>query len=926
MKIIKGSQEKYSECKKYKIGDFWGNGGGSTQNYFYLDDRIMKGIAIITDWCLHKCHISSTFRTYAYNEKLREMGYKSSPTSLHKVGRAIDFTFPEVVLFGTEILLHDAFRQVMQEKKIPSLYSQLRLLGIDEVIISDDPVYVHIGIKRAAGGGVVIKAEPSPGMKEVVTPKTDNQAYLKASREYYEYYFQDSSIKTIKEFIQEQNSPIKNYNENVSKFLNYTNADGVTNMQRIWELWTEEQKCNFNSQYKSLTEQINAANSLEKPGLIDKRKALYVVYSGSKDVPINVGTLLYIPKNKANLEVITAVGKDLFMRQQDLYAFQHQEFEALMNDPTYVKVQRTFMKQGEFTVNYLHLALSCWVYSKALGQIINISPFVKNMTTTSDRAGGSFTIELEDISDIHQLVDHYDGYINYLQKVTGKQFNISFFHKYISLNDIVWLRFEELSIERREEENKSLYLDKSELPTQKGRVKVYDMIGLVDTNAEGYNPEGNVANSMITGRDLNKLLEEDGCYFLPFALMNGGQDFFLNYNPQDTVFKRMFGSGDFMELFVATFRSIRDSLGFIFNQLTNIGILPENQYDLFSAYKSSYDISDKTVKDRTAKVYETNGKYPKDVAQNGIWQIVDMVVDHQLDDRRMQNGELSHPDGPILGIIQKVCQDPFVEFYGDTYGDKFVFVARQAPFTKDQIRDYFNRNEIVNITADIVGDVAFNWDERFYTWYQLTPLNGLYGSNDFVAGTMMPIVYFEEYAQAFGMHKRALGDNYLLSSIIKGDNEKSDVDLYRNMLAQDLKYVIESESILPFTRRGKIIIVGGDRRVKKNTWIYFEPTDEIFYVTGVSNNVFVGSDTLNRNTILYVERGMKRKYVLEDTYETILGKNRVVNYFDIVNMSVIVDSLSVKLAGDKVKITPLTANQQLVDGGLFEFFLDRRQM
>ena len=63
------------------------------------------------------------------------------------------------------------------------------------------------------------------------------------------------------------------------------------------------------------------------------------------------------------------------------------------------------------------------------------------------------------------------------------------------------------------------------------------------------------------------------------------------------------------------------------------------------------------------------------------------------------------------------------------------------------------------------------------------------------------------------------------------------VDLFRQALAEDLKYSVESTCYLPFTRTGTITIKGGDRRIKRGTFIYFTPTNEIFYVDQVQHNL-----------------------------------------------------------------------------------------
>ena len=907
MKIRRGDRTKYEWSDHFTLGDFWKK--GCVKDEVEVDERILKIACGVESYYESRIFITSTFRGQDFNSTVEG----ASQTSLHTKGLAIDFAFANKYVYKQ-------FRNDIKQKK--GAYWPMKSYGAGEFIFYKS--FCHVGIQSKYEvidkmGEPDVKADLyQPPTKSEIEKRIDREIEIKKNRppvkEYYEYYHQDSSLKTVTQLINTQNSPVQFFTNKEQEFLDYQNVSGISNLDRIWELYNEEQKKNYSSEYKRLCEMAKDNPEMKKD------KALYKPKSeAGKEVPINPGTLLYIAKNRANIEVISVSGKDLFMKQQGINTFMWDEFSALINDPGY-RPGYTVGHEGGYSVQMLHLQFTVWIYIRAINRIMNITPFVKTVETAHGGEGGNFSFSLNDISDVLNVEKYGEGYYDYIQKIIGGKYSISWFQKYIRYNDIVWVRYEALDLEKREKENIDLFIDKSELPG-----KVYDMIGLVDNNGESFMSGTNMSAISVGGRDLTKLVQEDGCYFMPFALVDGGREFFLNYDPADSVFKRLFVGGEFMNLFASSLRSIRDSIGFIFNQLTNIGILPKGS-DLFSAYKNSLNRSTGFNEDRVSKGYALSTTEHDQTLSlqdaNGIWQIVKLLVDNQLDDRRLNNGELTHPEGAILDVIKKVCQQPFVEFFGDTYGDKYVFIARQAPFTKSQIIDYFNNNMIVEIEHTL--DLNLNWDDTFYTYYQIQPLDGIYGSDQFIAGTAIPIVYFEEYAQVFGMHKKVVPDCYISAGSIEGEQGKTNIDLFRQALANDMKYLIETNAILPFTRKGTITIVG-DKRIKRGSWIYFQPTDEIFYVKSVTQNATASDSGISRITSIEVERGMKRDYVLDNVYMDFKGKRLLVNYFNIVNIDVIVDQLQMRLIDDKIKLSNSATNQQLINKEIFNFFFRARQ-
>jgi hypothetical protein len=276
-----------------------------------------------------------------------------------------------------------------------------------------------------------------------------------------------------------------------------------------------------------------------------------------------------------------------------------------------------------------------------------------------------------------------------------------------------------------------------------------------------------------------------------------------------------------------------------------------------------------------------------------------------------------------------------VEFWGDTHYDQFVFTARQPPFTRTQLKDYFDNNLIVEIDSTNVSNFNLGWEETFYTWYKIEPINGgASGSNQFISAANMPVVYFEEYAEVFGVHKKVVSDYYVSYEALYGENSGTNVNLFRKAIVEDLKYIIESNSILPFTRRGDITLRVGDRRIKKGNWIYFKPTNEIFYVTAVKQSAVTNNKSIDRTTTITVQRGMVRDLAIvsEDDFvlapsNKMMGKERFdkFSYWNIINMQVIENRLQQLLDNGEMKVNKQSVGEALVNKEVFNFFLTRNQ-
>jgi hypothetical protein len=703
------------------------------------------------------------------------------------------------------------------------------------------------------------------------------------AKKLYEYLHIDSSITTVGGFINQGTSPAKSFIGKEIEFLDVEDEGGVKNRDRIFYSYHD------------------------KDTLLQYSSATSIVASS----PLRVGTILYIPKDQLFNEIYALTGKDLFMAQEKVSSFIDETLFNLLTNPLYVKSSTIKGKGHGYDVTMIQQFAQVWIYVKALDKIVNVTKFIKSLDTGVSSGGGAFSISLAPIDDpdlgaLWQISNR--DVITYNQIVSKGKFRTPYFSKYLQQNDVVFVRFEELDVEsERRSAYDKLFIEKSQLPNQ-----TYDMIGLIDDNSTSYSGITNDLNISITGRDFSKLLTEDGAYFLPFALMKNSSDFFINTTTDSKIFKRSFVSGDYVGLWFYTMRTIRDTLGFIFNQLTNTGVIPEG-VDLFSSYEDS----------KKSKVYEIEGgdsAYMDAVEQNGVWQIIKLVIDKQMDDRRIANSDITRPDGTLMEQMHKVCQQPFVEFWGDTFGDTYSFIVRQPPFSKNQIIDYMREGLVIPVEGKDVDSFNFKWETEYYSWYQVEPMNAFLGKSDFISAAYVPVVFLEEYVDTFGNHKKVVPCNYISYQALKGDSGGSNTNLFRKAVAEDMKFLIESTAYLPFTRRGTISIKGGDRRIKRGTFIEFSPTGEVFYVDQVSNSLRVSQSDIDRVTTLTVTRGMCKDFIKGRSY---FGKE--MSYFNVVNTDYVKDEIINRVQGAE-SVTDQTKGTSIVDKEVFDFFLSRKQL
>lgn len=670
-------------------------------------------------------------------------------------------------------------------------------------------------------------------------------------------------------------------------------------------------------------------------------------YGKADESLIKFGTLIKVPKECLKREILPNAG-NLAVDLNDIKLSLPPEVLAAFQDKMYVPIQQlssndnagsTFLGNA-YRVNH---NVSVWCYCKALGdgdgKMVNITPFLDNVTTNVGDNGGNFIISLSPITCEYDETDGwvmskstystfaYQGQINTLVRdsLIGQdngQFKrrTLFFHHLIQPNDVVFIQFEALSCEEKVRNFDPQLISSNNYfyPTQTAAGRFYDMIGLIDSSSMKYNPENTYCDIEINGRDLMKVIIDDGCYVYPL-------DYARGFHPdsgqaiQRILSKELY----FFKAFVDV--SVGYLTNFVMNLLSNISIVNNDQ--LFSGWGDRrsyrYDVNPTDIPTLTKQAYldsrDTleNGSITKDanVTKNlaqGIWQIIKLGIDENVAPLRLVDTSITDYQGSILNYINKICQKPFCEFFGDTYGDQYYFIVRRPPFTQEAFLQAFDKMGAITIDEDVIQseDLAFD-DSEIYSWYRLRPSGSFIDKTvgDNLAAELT--VWFEEFAKIYGA--KAMDISTIYGQIFNVNTDQKTVEDLLTQFRKDLVYIISTTIYLPFTRKGTITINPGDRRIKRGMVIKHTGSGELFYVDNVSNSAAIGTSAVERTTTLTVSRGMVEIYARNKTAPG--SKDEAISYFTIADFGLDITADTSKITASNIKINKDVLN----------FFLKRKQ-
>jgi hypothetical protein len=740
-----------------------------------------------------------------------------------------------------------------------------------------------------------------------------------------EYQHIDSSLATVGDLLSSDNmtsiintgaiTKIELYafeNNIVNIYDNYSNDD-----QKSFELDYVADKAIINN-YESQKEAFSRLSDEERESQLSS------LSSQLKINQIDIGTKLSIPEYAIKQENII-VQSNQNVKQESFKEFYVNELRILELDENYRHIDEEL--DGNLgTVKKLLPNQTVWLWSKALsesddieGKIINLSPFIENLSTSVTETGGNWSITLPPI-----VAKYEDGWQmmgleessqliargSFQDKKKGENY---YFYNIIQPNDIIFIRFETL---RNEVKERLRYKDFI-VPFSALSSGIYDMIALVDSVNIIVNPVSNDVSIQIQGRDLVKLLIDDGTYFFATEYIEGGA--FVQNSDNKKALQRV--EGKLHQLSLAAIKSIDFSLKFIINALSNINVCQDS---VFSSYKKAQEIqsydslqnkfvtkeADITSK-RSEVVFINEDKTQYKIEENncsGIWQIIKLVIDKNVENYRQVDATLGNEMGSILNSINKVCQKPFAEFFTDTYRNQFFFIVRRPPF------DFEGYKALADVAITIKSSDVLSYnlnfsDQETYSWFRLQPQAA---SDEFSVKTVwayLKAIKFEEYAFIFGDKCLSQVSNYLHYQPVVGENEILNVNSVTRQFTKDFKYMIESNQYAPFVRKGQIVM-NGDRRIKRGTVIYFEKTSEFCYVDSVTQSFNISESSIDRTTTIQVSRCMVSDYL--DQYFKIIDlslDDRLFNNSDVKYLEFIENSMT----------------KWKVNSTIFNWFLMRKQ-
>lgn len=673
---------------------------------------------------------------------------------------------------------------------------------------------------------------------------------------------------------------------------------------------------------------------------------IYQYGNASKEL-LRAGTLIRIPLDNIDKEVI-ATQSSLVVANENYEAFLSEQIKQIVSDPRYKPLSRDSIDQKLGKTYRVYTNFNVWIWSKALGddlgqgRVIDVTPFIQSVSVSVGDNGGNFQLSLApvvgsyvekdvDVSEVREYLGDagfkdsikkgsweidkgsasYYGFRGISNVVIRnstfktKKGSISknnfLLHNIIQTNDIVFIQFEELEIEgdKRNKHKGELNIENLIIGIDKLPGRYYDLIGMVDTNSISDSSGNAEVNITVTGRDLMKTVLEDGEYFYTadFAGQTGGvtvDNSTINSGNNDLnrPIKRLIdGNLNFFNAYVD--RTIEYSLKFVLNMLSNIEVCDNSLFKYYTDKVKRYAYAD--VNDKPNQNLET-----VDVA--GIWQIIHLIIDESISKRRLVDSSIVSDQGSLINFIQgKIVHKPFAEFFGDTYGDKYYFIARKPPFSQESYNS--NKKYAIDIDPSLIVSENLTFDDgEVFSWYRITPKGNFFGDDQSIALTYFPTIFFEEYARIWGSRPLVQVSNYIDYNGIKDQRGTLELDYLIDQARQDLAFLIETNAYRPFTRKGTITLAMGDRRIKRGQCIRHKGTGEVYHVDVVTHTGSISEGGVDRMTVLTISRGMVEKYM----------EDKDVNYFNIINLH--------KDLNGRSKSTNFKVNRDI-----FHFFMTRQQ-
>ncbi|HUV84414.1 MAG TPA: hypothetical protein VMV86_01830, partial [Methanosarcinales archaeon] len=320
---------------------------------------------------------------------------------------------------------------------------------------------------------------------------------------YIVYSVRDNNTPTIDDFLGAEGSI--GLGLNLREFLQYTDENDNSNIDSIL------------SEYSNILYSKDYIDGLKSKANIKDQKLFDANSSELLALKIEFGTKLSLPIAKIDNDLIKA-DRISPINYQTQNAMLASKLYDLHKDKKYERADK-FINSSLGSVKSIFPNVTVWIWSKALSSkysnsdklsyddnIINVTPFIKDLSISTSADGGTFSFALPPITTdlgknkngdfVWKLRDgsvKSDGskYVSnnslfYKDENGNNKRNRFYFDKVIQENDVVFIRFETL------EGDKETILETQRLfnvPKELLKNSIFDMIGLVDSNPIVTNPE-----------------------------------------------------------------------------------------------------------------------------------------------------------------------------------------------------------------------------------------------------------------------------------------------------------------------------------------------------------------------------------------------------------------------------------------------------
>lgn len=317
------------------------------------------------------------------------------------------------------------------------------------------------------------------------------------------------------------------------------------------------------------------------------------------DMPLPTPCYVLIPIE--NVDTDTAISSTNFQDESaDFGEFYEERLAEIISDPAYVK-EESFAKGEEraFVFGWFKSRANLKNDRNAVPEFFDLSKYIVSLNTNVTMNGGTFSIRLPYVEPFRITKDGDKSvFVSTGSAINrtdlGGDESFDYFSNMIGTNDLLFISFEALQMDNREKLSKSTSTDEFIANLDTG---VFDMIALVDSVSIEKDYTTSTAFVNVQGRDLMKLLTDDGSYYYNLSMTSFAEEIFGNKDDimsgdEFSVLKKngaltkpvdrlRFFSGGLIPFANVRERRIRHIINTVITLLANIEICPDY---LFNGY------------------------------------------------------------------------------------------------------------------------------------------------------------------------------------------------------------------------------------------------------------------------------------------------------------------------------------------------------